>query len=209
MPSPKYERAILILKGHFSIEGHTHSDYILLYDSETIPVLNKMLRDERCEIHWKKALNAMGFIVSVDPNALSVEQALNNAKYIENKYKEEQNANRMFSLRNAYSAIAYTGAPEALDYLKKKASKSGKSDLEMMTKSSAIQALSKFPGNNGIKYLEELLKTSENTVTKQLVEEYLYSRKTNLKLAERRNRAWRIRIGEVPHPLFNNNQSKK
>ena len=209
VPSPEYERAILILKGHFSIEGHTHSDYILLYDSATIPVLNKMLRDERCEIHWPKALNAMGIIASVDSSVLSVTQAIDNAKYVEKKYEEKQNANRMFSLRSAYSAIAYTAAPEAFDFLKEKASNTGKSDLEKMTKSSAIEALSKFPSSNGISYLNQLLNKSDDSVTKKLVEESLYSRKVNLKLAEQRNKAWKIRIGEIPHPLFNNQQSDK
>lgn len=209
VPSPEYERAILILKGHFSIEGHPHSDYILLYDSNTIPVLNKMLRDQRCEIHWKKAINAMGIIASVDSSALSIEQALDNAKYVERKYAEEQNANRMFSIRSAYDTVAYTGAPEAFDFLKEKASNTGKSDLEKMIKSSAIEALSKFPDKNGISYLEQLLNTSEDSVTKKLVEKSLYSRKVNLILAERRNKAWQIRIGEIPHPLFNKQQSNK
>lgn len=208
VPSPEYERALLILKGHFSIEGHSHSDYILLYDSDTIPVLNKMLRDGRCEIHWKNALNAMGIIVSVDPSALSVKQALDNVKYAETKYEEEQNANRLFALQNAYTALALTGTPEALNHLKKTASYSGENHLNIMTRSFAIEALSKFPGNKGVWCLEELLMTSEDSVKKHLAEDALLSRKVNLRLAERRNRAWRIRIGEIPHPSFNNNQSK-
>ena len=185
---------------------------VIVAQDDTPAQLVALLHNPKKKNEWQKAIQALGMLASGENGKVPLEWITEITESWESGklLGEDQEIDY---LEMAYSAVAYEGSPEALEFLKKRASKTFWDDKEMPSgietisdpysekkvtaRSKALLAISKHPSAGAEKFLEKAY--ADSSFSEEYIQARLESnfrmRSTWISAHEKRMEAHRMKQG--------------